>query len=113
MENNTLSKEDFNLTKEYELFDIIYTVSKQPYENKVQAWTIIGHILDSNKEKRCFDYEINSYPISVFVLQNEKYRLSQIIDNVIISRDRNEVIEKKKEILDKYFQSQLNELKLK
>lgn len=109
-EENTLDKSDFNLEKEYELFDVFYTISKKPFDNEVKAWTVIGHVLDSGSNHRCFITEVCSFPISVYVLQNKKCTLENLKSD-FISRNRNEVIELKKELLKQFYEAQLNNLK--
>jgi len=109
MESIIVSKSDFNLTKEYELFDVIYIISKLFNDNEVKAYTVIGHVLNSSSDKRCFEYELNSYPISVYISQNEKYKLSSF-NNHFISKDRNEIIKQKEILLNEQFKNQLKKL---
>jgi len=109
MKDNTLEASDFNLNKEYELFDVFYSISKEISKNEVKAWTVIGHVLESSSNYRCFRTEVCSFPISVFVQQNEKRSLESLkLD--FISRDRNEVVRLKKELLTAEFEKQLNKL---
>ena len=110
MEKTVLIEKDFKLNKEYELFDVIYSVSKKPFENEVKAWTVIGHVLNSSATHRCFEYELCSYPISVFVSKNEKLKLSDLRDD-FISKDKKQIITQKKELLSLFFNDQLNNLK--
>jgi hypothetical protein len=110
MGDNEVTKEDFNLNKEYELFDVIYSISKNVLDNEVKAWTIIGHVLNSSANSRCFVTELCSYPISVFVSQNKHCTLESL-HNDFVSRDRNTLIELKKDILEAYFEEQINKLK--
>lgn len=110
MIKDTLSKEDFDLTKKYELFDVIYIIGKDFNDNKIKAWEVIGHVLNFSFEKRAFEYELCSYPISVYISKNEKLILSNF-RNHFISKDRNEVVEQKKALLNEQFQTQVNDLK--
>jgi hypothetical protein len=106
----SLTAEDFNLNKEYEMFDVIYSVSKAVNDHEVKAWTVVGHILNSSSEKRCYETQLCSYPISVFVTQNEWITLSQLRSD-FVSRKREEVVELKKALLNEYFNKQLEALK--
>jgi len=106
----SLTAEDFNLDKEYEMFDVIYSVSKAVNDNEVKAWTVIGHILETSSEKRCFKTHLCSYPISIFIMQNEWVNLDSL-KNDFVSRKREEVVEMKKTFLNKYFNDQLANLK--
>lgn len=105
-----LTKEDFNLNKEYEMFDVIYSVSKVVNDNEVKAWTVVGHILESSSEKRCFETHLCSSPISVYVGENKWINLESL-RNDFVSRKREEVIEMKKVLLNKYFINQFANLK--
>jgi len=110
MKDNTLSKEDFNLDKEYEMFDVIYSLSRNVFDNKVKAWTVVGHVLNSSSDKRCYITELCSYPISVFVTSNEWITLEKIRGE-FVSRKREEVVEQKKALLNEFFNDQLTKLK--
>jgi hypothetical protein len=109
MEDNILTKEDFNLTKEYELFDVIYSVSKNFNENEIKSWVVMGYVLNSSSGSRCFEYELCTYPISVYVTRNEKPLLSNF-RNHFISKNRDEIVELKKSLLTEQFKEQLNKL---
>jgi len=110
MKDNTLEKSDFNLNKEYELFDVIYSLSKDVFDNEVKAWIVIGHVLVSSSDQRCFRTELCSYPISVFIQRNV-YIQRENLRQFFISKDRNEVVKLKKELLNEAFEKQLNDLK--
>ena len=110
MENNTLSKADFNLDKKHEMFDVIYSISKDVFDNTVKAWTVIGHVLNSSSDKRCFETELCSHPISIFVVQNQYSTLSKLRGD-IVSTNREEVVEHKKALLNEFFNEQLTKLK--
>jgi hypothetical protein len=107
---NTLDKTDFDLNKEYEMFDVIYSVSKGINDHEVKAWTVVGHVLQSSSEKRRYETELCSYPISVFVQQNTWIPLSKLSHD-FVSRKREEVVEQKKALLNDYFNDQLSKLK--
>jgi hypothetical protein len=110
MEKNTLSKEDFNLNKEYEMFDVIYSISKNVFDNEVKAWTVVGHVLESSSEKRRYATQLCSYPISVFVTQNVWITFDSLKGD-FVSRKREEVVELKKALLNEFFKEQLNAIK--
>lgn len=110
MEKNTLSKEDFNLDKEYQMFDVIYSISKHVFDNKVKAWTVVGHVLNSSSEKRRYTTHLCSYPISTYVMSNEWITFDNLKDD-FISTKREEVVELKKALLSEFFNEQLNSLK--
>lgn len=109
-ENNTLSKEDFNLNKEYEMFDVIYSISKAVNDHEVKAWTVVGHVLDSSSDKRRYITQLCSYPISVYITQNTWITFDSL-RNDFVSRKREEVIDLKKILLNEYFNDQLTNLK--
>jgi hypothetical protein len=109
VEKITIGPEDLDLTKKYELFDVIYSISKGETDNEVNAWIVIGHVLNSSSESRCFEYHLCSYPISLYVAKNEHTRLSDIRQH-FISTDRSQVLEWKKELLIQQFNERIEKL---
>lgn len=66
-EKEELSKEDFDLTIKYNIFDILYLVES----GNIKPIIIMGYELNSSSEARCFEYIYYNYPISIYVRQNE------------------------------------------
>lgn len=110
MKDNTVEKSDFNLNKEYEMFDVIYSISKNVFENEIKAWIVVGHVLNSSSEKRCYETQLCSYPISVFVTSNVWISLEKLRQD-FVSRNREEIVEEKKLLLSEFFNKQLKALK--
>jgi len=110
MENITLNKEDYNLDKEYELFDLLYSVVPlRP--TKIFTWTITGYRLQHPENKRCFEYIVTSYPISKFIKFNEERTLRGLRqDNHILRKTKQEVLIEAKRILNEEIEQNLKRL---
>lgn len=66
-----LSKEDFDLTIKYNIFDILYLIEA----DTIKPIVITGYELNTSSVERCLEYLYHIYPISVYRGHNEKGKL--------------------------------------
>ena len=110
-EKTTLGKEDFDLTKKYELFDVIYVVDRTFDSNNVASFVVIGHELKVSIDKRNFDYLLCSDPIEPRIMRNQYAKLSDFpIAGYFVSTSKMEVIEAKRALLSIQFDSMITKL---
>lgn len=107
---NIVTKEEFNLHKEYEVFDIIYSIPKDTNKNESQEWVVIGHVLNSSSDKRCFETQLSSHPISKHIQQNSKITLEDVRHNSYIGGNLETLIAEKKKMIIKYYTDLIKEL---
>jgi len=107
MENSTLNKENYNLDKEHDLFDVLYSVVPSN-PTKIFSWTITGFRLEHAENKRCFEYIVTSYPISKYIKFNEEWVLRSLRQHHhIIRRSKEEVLLEAKRILNENIERNL------
>lgn len=102
-EKKTVDKEDFDLTLKYNIFDILYSINRGLSELEVKEWCVIGYELDSGANRRCFDYVLISYPISIYIQANKRMRLSELLLREYVGTTKREVVTKASENLQSRF----------
>ena len=108
MEN--LTKDDFNLNKEHEMFDVLYSVEKSTL-TEIKVWCVIGHVLNSSANKRHYEYILVPYPISPYVMRNTEVRLSTLRSSGnFVATSKEEVIKLARFMVNEIFQEKLNAL---
>ena len=108
--NNTIDIKSFDITKKYELFTIIYSVSKSFNDNTIKEWIVTGHKLLNSVDKRCFEYILMSYPISEYVSSVQHKNLRELGLECYISSSKEDIIALKKQLINDYFNSCLTNL---
>ena len=108
---NTLSKEDFDLTINNKLFDVLYSISKNIDHNEIKEWCVAGWQLENSSDQRNINTILYSHPISTFIVEVKKTTLNELNREFIVGTTKEEVIKKKKEVVDDYFKDILNKLK--
>ena len=108
------TKEDFEFTSEYNIWDILYSCSTTPTNTEIKEWIVIGQVLlPSSVEgiKGKFKYELCSYPISKKMNEND-FRDSIALDNYCykLFKTKSEAIEHKKLLLTEYTNSLIDGL---
>lgn len=106
-EKKTVDKEDFDLTLQYNIFDIIYSVDKRNSDLTIKSWCVVGYELNSSSDKRCFDYSLISYPISVYIQANKRIRLGELSLSAFVNTSRRELLNEVREDIQSQFNSML------
>lgn len=108
----TVDAGDFDLHKEYDVFDVIYTTPVSFKDHEIKAWTVIGHQLRPAANHRNFETLLCSYPISVFVMQNTFETLATFQSaSYFISRNREELVAAKRAYVKSKFDEFLSDIK--
>lgn len=111
MEKLTLDPKDFDLTQKYSLFTVLYIIPKDFETLVIKAWTVVGYVLNSSSDKRCFQTYLTSYPIHVHVMKNEHAKLEDFNPQFyFISTDRNEVVRLKREFIRSKLEEYTNKI---
>ncbi len=105
----TLEKEDFDLTKEFELFDTLYSIEKEG-KNDIKEWKVMGYELKISSDKRNFDYLLVSSPITKFVAQNIHTTLNNLKIRDFVSTTKEEIIKIKRNKIENEFNKALEGL---
>ena len=108
---NTLSEKDFDLTINNNLFDVLYSISRMVESNEIKEWCVAGWQLENSSDQRNVNTILYSHPISTFIVEVKKTTLNNLNRDFIVGTTKEEVIKKKKEVVDNYFKSILNKLK--
>lgn len=107
MEDTSLTKKDFDLSKEYKMFDVLYSVHKEDL-TEIKCWTVIGHCLSTSLDKRKYEYMLIPYPISSYVMQNTPVYLSTLIGRgSFIGKTKLEVIQLAKSMVNDMFNEKI------
>ena len=104
-----LTREDFNLVKEYEVFDILYSVAKTDL-SVINEWCVVGHTLNTSANKRCYQYFLVPHPISSYVMKNNQVTLSSLKNVGYVAKSKIEVVELARAEINKNFTLQLDKL---
>lgn len=108
---NTLSEKDFDLTIHNKLFDVFYSISKNIEYNEIKEWCVAGWQVENSSDQRNINTILYSHPISTFITEVKKTTLNDLNREFIVGTTKEEVIKKKKEVVDNYFKDILNKLK--
>lgn len=103
----TVDIEDFDLTKEFELFEVIHAISQSLNKNEIKSYIVMGHELKNSSDRRNFEYILMSYPISIYVQQVENITLRDLRRDHYTSKDKNELVSIKKKLLSDNLNLQL------
>ncbi len=105
-----LTKDDFNLQKEHEMFDVLYSVDKQNL-TEIKEWCVIGHRLSISADKRKYDYILIPHPISIYVMKNVGVNLSTLRnEGHFVGKTKEDVIKQAKLMINEMFQNKLDAL---
>lgn len=108
---NVLSEKDFDLTINNKLFDVLYSISKNIEYNEIKEWCVAGWQLENSSDQRNINTILYSHPISTFIVEVKKTTLNGLNREFIVGTTKEEIIKKKKEVVDDYFKDILNKLK--
>ena len=103
MENIYLCKKDFDLSKEYDFFDVVYAISNKIEDNEIKSFWVCLIKVETSADKRCFNYGFKPFPITIYVKQQTEGYISydELKRNYLFSKDKNEVVNMKNNLITK------------
>lgn len=105
-----LVKQDFDLTINYNLFDILYSIPLDVNQNEITEWCVGGWELNSSSDRRCLETILFKYPIPIHIVKVERSTLYQVEFRNIVKSSKEELIKEKRKIIEQHYKSLLEKL---
>ena len=110
-DNKILTKQDFDLTQNYELFDILYSIPMDVNKNQISEWCVGGFEIEPSSSKTNLNVILFRFPISIYMTQILRIDLEKLKCQNIVSASKERLIAEKRTLIQNQFNSLLDEFK--